>query len=149
MASTPEYIDFSKDDNHNASPQKNVTVNDDPALNKDHEHQHPHLHHDTNAKKGREDEVVYSQDTESEAAAKGLPNIQSNSFHQRQGVNVSKGPMGVIDTEKGSLSQFQTEEDPQTHTLLNFYSRYRIFFHLFIWLVFTGWWIAGLILHGK
>lgn len=30
---------------------------------------------------------------------------------------------------------------------LGLFTTYRIFFHLFVWLVMTGWWIAGLVLH--
>ena len=124
MSPAPEYVDFTVDHNHNASPQQHVAANNDPALRKDHEHQHPHLHHDANAKKDREDKVVYAEDTAMGSAP--MP------------TNTSKKPIDTVDVEKDPLAQLQSEEDPQSHRLSSFYSRYRMFFHLFIWLVFTG-----------
>jgi len=60
----------------------------------------------------------------------------------------------VADVEKGGLfpapsqsSEEDIEKDPKSHKLSNFYSKYRVWFHLVIFTVMTGWWIAGLVLH--
>lgn len=60
----------------------------------------------------------------------------------------------VNDVEKGGLfpapsqsSEEEVEQDPKSHKLSSFYAKYRIWFHLAIFLVMTGWWIAGLVLH--
>ncbi|KAK3714781.1 hypothetical protein LTR37_007515 [Vermiconidia calcicola] len=48
----------------------------------------------------------------------------------------------IINVESGADST----SPPQT-SKASFYRRYRIWFHLAIWLVVTGWWTAGLALH--
>lgn len=101
-------------------------------------HQHAHLHHDANAKKGGQDEVVYSQDKKWKGVDKPLDDTQTNDIQRRKGANASHGSMDTLNQEKGSLSRLDSEEDPHTHTLPNFYLRYRVIFHVFIWLLFTG-----------
>ena len=149
-AGSPDYVDVTvTDETHNASPQKHVIANDDPALDKAHEHHHAHLHHDLNAEKGRNDEVVYSKGTTFESSTVPHQDPQDHDIHRRKHAEVAAGGLPAFgDPEKNGLSPIRSEEDPQTHTFSNLYRRYRLFFHLFIWLLFTGWWIAGLILHG-
>lgn len=129
-------LDYIEDQNHNGTPQKNVIVNEDPALRKDREHRHPHLHHDATAKKGGKDETVYSQGTTFEDSTVPHQDPQDHDLHRRKHADT------LTDPEKADLSHLShvrsEEEDPQTHALSNVYSRYRMFFHLFIWLVFTG-----------
>lgn len=49
---------------------------------------------------------------------------------------------------KTTISSEDEEEPKRNQSLLKrFYAKYSIFVHLAIWLVMTGWWIAGLILH--
>ena len=149
-APAPDYVDVTvTDETHNASPQKHVIANDDLALDKAHEHHHAHLHHDLNAEKGRNDEVVYSKGTTFERSTVPHQDPQDHDIHRRKQAEIAAGGLPAFgDPEKNDLSPIRSEEDPQTHTFSNFYRRYRLFFHLFIWLLFTGWWIAGLILHG-
>lgn len=59
----------------------------------------------------------------------------------------------MVDVEKGGVSPAPTQcdsnepiEEPQTRRS-RFYKKFRPVIHLAIWLLFTGWWIAGLILH--
>lgn len=59
----------------------------------------------------------------------------------------------TVDVEKGGMSPVQTQsdsreesEEPKTKTSA-FYRKYRPYIHSTIWLIMTGWWIAGLILH--
>ena len=59
----------------------------------------------------------------------------------------------VEDIEKGGISDSpsQSEQQPQVDPTevktRNFYHKYRIYIHLAIFALFTGWWIAGLVLH--
>ncbi len=153
MATTPktDFVDVTAtDENHNASAQQHIIASDDPALDKAHEHHHKHLHHDANAEKGREDEVVYSKGTTFEKSTIPHQDPQDHDLNRRIHADVTaSAPSDSKDIEKLGLAPIDSEEDPQTHTFSNFYRRYRIFFHLLIWLFFTGWWIAGLILHGR
>lgn len=121
MAPTSEHSGFPVDGSHDGCfHQDKARAHNDPVLKKSLEHQHAHLHHDANAKKGGEDEVVYSHTTTMENA-----HVSGRSAH-------------MVEPEKSSLDQLSSEEDPQTHTLSSFYSKYRLLLHLFIWLLFTG-----------
>ena len=127
---------------HDSAPQPHHLIpNNDPALNTSNEHQHTHLHHDSNGAKGHHDDtVVYSTGTTDGKSTIPHPDEQDQHLARRGHAEVTKaspGTMGsVTDAEKaGSGSE---EYDPQTHTASSFYRRYRIFFHLFFWLVMTG-----------
>ncbi|KAM0719336.1 hypothetical protein Q7P37_005241 [Cladosporium fusiforme] len=59
----------------------------------------------------------------------------------------------TVDVEKGGISPAPTQsnsrepsEEPVTRKS-KFWRKFRPFFHLIIWLIMTGWWIAGLVLH--
>ena len=123
---------------HNASPQDHVIENDDPALNEAHEHSHSHMHHDKRAEQGRKDEVVYSEGTTFERSTIPRQDPRDHDPARRRYADPSKGNTGILDEEKIINPETLDETDPRTHTLSNFYLRYRIFFHLFIWLFFTG-----------
>lgn len=122
---------------HNTSSQYHVRPNPDPALDLSHEHRHQHLHHDAFAEKGREDEVVYSKGTTFEKSTIPDESPLDHELHRRY--HPGKGEVEVGDTEKGISPVRYQEEDLQTHSFSNFYAKYRIFFHLFIWLLFTGY----------
>ena len=143
----PEYHDPTQGgaQMHNASSQLHVVPNSDPALEASHEHHHRHLHHDAFAEKGREDEVVYSKGTTFERSTIPDENPQDHELHRRH--HQEKGEVEVGDAEKGITPVRYEEEDPQTHTFSRFYGRYRIFFHLFIWLLFTGYVILHALRH--
>ena len=128
---------------HNPSAQHNVVASDDPALDRAYEHHHAHIHHDANAEEGREDEVVYTEGTTFEPRVTPHQDAQDHRLHrQKQAEPMEKSVKSNADSEGGStsvgLGHIQSEEDPQTHAGSTFYQRYRIFFHLFIWLLFTG-----------
>jgi CNT family concentrative nucleoside transporter len=61
----------------------------------------------------------------------------------------------VVDVEKGEgkISPAPTQSDTHEESTApkspgqKFYKMFRPFIHAFIWLLFTGWWIAGLVLH--
>ena len=140
--STPGYLDVTKaPDHHNASAQHPVVENSDSALDVSHGHPHRHLHHGEHAEQGELGEPLYSEGNTFEKST--IPNQDDHQYHdpaRRRHVGLSKASAGLEDKEKGDLSLNGLEEDdPRTHTLSNFYRKYRIFFHLFVWLFFTGY----------
>ncbi|MCJ1273042.1 hypothetical protein MMC21_000831 [Puttea exsequens] len=135
-------------ESHNLSSQHHVITNHDPALDKSHEHHHQHLHHDANAEKGRQDEVVYSKGTTFEKSTVPHQDPQDHDLHRRKHAE-DGGKSRNPDPERLDLEPVELEDDPQSHNFSRFYRRYRMFFHLVIWFFFTGWWIAGLVLHGS
>ncbi|KAJ5606518.1 hypothetical protein N7510_009299 [Penicillium lagena] len=117
-----------KDDDH-VAPQSEI----DPALQPEHQHQHAHLHHTAFAERGRDDDVIYTKDASFEKG--NVPD-----------------PTPLDHTPKS-----QSDDNKDVETADNYpaqrpwYRRvlkhWRHFAHAVIWLLFTGWWIAGLILH--
>ncbi|OQE43080.1 hypothetical protein PENCOP_c003G07124 [Penicillium coprophilum] len=98
----------------------------DPALDPENQHHHAHHHHTAFAEKGREDEVIYTKDVPFEKGPEPTPLEQS-----------SKNS----DEEAG-------ENLPAQRTWYRRVGRqWRHMVHAVVWLLFTGWWIAGLILH--
>ncbi|KAJ5156262.1 hypothetical protein N7492_009065 [Penicillium capsulatum] len=105
----------------------------DPALQPEHQHTHTHHHHTNFAVQGRQEEVVYSNDSAFE-----------------KGIVPEPTPL-----DHGSKSQSQSEKDEEAGesqpVKRSWYRRLvkhqRHIVHVVIWLLFTGWWIAGLILH--
>ncbi|KAF2813121.1 H+/nucleoside cotransporter-like protein [Mytilinidion resinicola] len=142
---------------HNSSPQVGVVPNTDPALDVSHEHAHQHLHHSAFAEKGRTDEIVYSKGTTQEPQT--VPDADPNDDYLRRRHHVApeKGhhPGQEKDIEAGNVEDVEDKnslsprvtEDPQNHRFAKFYSQWKIVFHVFLGMLFTGWWIASLILH--
>ncbi|KAI7521246.1 hypothetical protein KC316_g19597, partial [Hortaea werneckii] len=74
-------------------------------------------------------------------------------------VKASESPLGGPRTSKISrkatclpqvalrAARTAPEPDPKDHKFANFYSKYRIVFHLLMFGVVTGWWVSGLVLH--
>ena len=123
---------------HNASAQRHVIPNNDPALEKSHEHHHGHLHHSAHAEQGREDDTVYTKGTTFEKSTIPHQDPQYHDLYRRRLVSQTNMTTEAVDAEKGALSPVRSEEDPQTHTFSKFYAKYRVFFHFFTWLLFTG-----------
>jgi len=140
------------DHGHNPSMQRDVDENPDLALHYSHEHQHKHLHHNRASLAGRHDEVLYSEGTTYDKAHIDPKGPQDYVHHQLRDPHNEKSEFPG-DTEKGAIEEPTrldsngSEDDGQKHRLSRNYSKYKIFVHLFIWLLFTGWWIAGLVMH--
>ncbi|KAG5940720.1 hypothetical protein E4U53_007550 [Claviceps sorghi] len=58
-----------------------------------------------------------------------------------------KAEAGVVSTRRGSADHDDAASSSSSNRLQRFYRQYRPFFHLFYFLLFTGWWIASLVLH--
>lgn len=136
---------------HNPSVQHGVDTNPDLALHYSHEHQHGHLHHGHKASVSadKHDHVVYATGAEDKTTDRNLLGKPSQDYSQHV-LRDEKADYNIADTEKGNSSptRLSSEEgDGKKHRVSSFYKKYRIFFHLAIWLLFTAWWIVGLIYH--
>ncbi|OAP56205.1 hypothetical protein AYL99_09384 [Fonsecaea erecta] len=139
---------------HNPSLQRDVDENPDLALHYSHEHQHRHVHHGRPSLTGRRDEVLYADGTTIDEHI-GSKNPQDYVKHKLRGPSGpvdEKDFISTGDAEKGDVDATRvlsngSADDGRRHRFSRAYGKYKIFVHLFIWLLFTGWWIAGLVLH--
>lgn len=134
-----EYLDVTEDQSrsHNASSQDHVQMNNDPALDVANEHAHGHLHHAPYAEQGRV-ETEYSKGTTYENSNIPSQDSHDQNLHRRHGPNDPEASAQFADAEKGIPSPDRSDEDPRFHRISNGYLQYRVFFHLLIWLLFTG-----------
>ncbi|KAI1415501.1 H+/nucleoside cotransporter-like protein [Hypoxylon sp. FL1857] len=119
---------------HNSSLQVDVAPNPDPALQFANEHRHPHLHHGGLAADpaSHEDELVLYSKSEPD---KSIEKPQDYAAAEKS----------VTDEESGNVGHIQGEESEQKSFLAYWYQRLRAYVHATIWLVFTAWWIYGLV----
>lgn len=135
----PEYHDVTADVAHNASTQHHVAPNHDPAPDLVHEHHHGHLHHDASVEKGQGIELVLSKDTALEKSSIPYHAHHDRDLPQRHPSNNGPGSIEAIDAEKIAMNSPPSEEEgPQSQKVSGLYARYRIYFHFFLWLFFTG-----------
>ncbi|KAL7908371.1 Na+ dependent nucleoside transporter C-terminus domain-containing protein [Trichoderma velutinum] len=129
-----------------------VHHNPDPALEPAHQHQHHHKHHSDRVDAAGHDDAVYTKGTNMDPT---LVPVQDHTHDVR---SIDKEhihtPPDYSDHEKvGQTGIVRTGIDPdetgsQRHWYFGIPYRYfRAFVHIFIFLLFTGWWIASLILH--
>ena len=111
------------------------------------EHHPDHVHHDSYVEKGREDGAIYSHSTTFKESTFLHQNPQDHDLHRRRHSDPAKDTAAAVDSEQ-SICHNNAEEHSQFHIFSRSYKRNRIIFHLLFGVVFTGWWIAGLILHG-
>lgn len=128
---------------HNPAAQHDVIAIDKAALGRNIEHYPAHIYHDANAEESRETEVVYSKGNTIEPRVIPHQNPRDHDMHHRKQAEATDStiPSG-LNPENGStsiaLGSIQSEEDPRTHTASNIYRRYRVFFHVILWLFFTA-----------
>ncbi|RMZ77518.1 hypothetical protein DV737_g4345, partial [Chaetothyriales sp. CBS 132003] len=137
---------------HNASAQRDVDANPDLVLHYSHEHQHAHLHHGrkTSIAKDKEEHVAYATGGDEPRRELLESSSQDYTTHKLRVADQDKPEFGVQDSEMGVISPTRLSEvegDGKKGRVSRFYRKYRIFFHLAIWLLFTAWWIVGLIYH--
>ena len=125
---------------HNTSWQDGVIPNPDAALDISHEHRHEHLHHSATALKGREHETVtYSYGTHPDESV--VPDDKTHESHVHQRWRSTSKDEDVDSAEKGGVIdsvESASSEEKEKGRFAKFYTRWRIFFHLFIFLFFTG-----------
>jgi CNT family concentrative nucleoside transporter len=133
--------------------QHHIVKNLDPALDPAHEHSHTHLHHSANAEKGRHDDPVYSIGTTGEKSDIPDQDPMDHALHRRghperhlssaDGKDLKDPAMtydAKYDVENGSggnAGGVEGEEKKKSR-FERIYRRYRILFHLGIFLLFTG-----------
>lgn len=116
-----------------------VVHNSVQSMDMSREHHHGHLHHDAKVERGQEGEITYSEGTIIEKGTTSLEDQQNHTLHRRNYTNpIKSGSLEIVDTEKADIIPVAAEEDPQSLGFSTIYIRYRVFFHLVIWLVFTG-----------
>ncbi|CAK4031699.1 H+ nucleoside cotransporter [Lecanosticta acicola] len=125
-------------------------LREDPALDPTHQHQHPHLHHTARASHDGNDQPRYTTGTTNEPSI--IPNASPQDHGQLHQDADKKADYHVADVEKGNVSPVtpttSLDQSPeQSGKGARFYRRYRIWVHLALWIVATGWWTAGLGLH--
>lgn len=132
---------------HNASSQRDVSTNPDLVLHYSHEHEHQHSHHHKKSIQGRDDEVVYSHGHDVEKS--NVPNQNAQDSHH-QAYHTEAKPFskaGVVqhDAEKGMISPAltQEEDDPRSHRVSGFYSKWKIFFHAAFLALMTGYVVSN------
>lgn len=135
---------------HNTSPMPGVARNPDPALDVVKEHHHEHLHHDANAEKGHNefDHPAYTTGTTDEPHVIPRADRNEDALHRRRHApaehDIEKTGGLEYEEKQGSLSKGRNssdpeiEEEPRRHFFARFYRKYRVFFHVFIGLLFTG-----------
>ncbi|KAH8649851.1 Na+ dependent nucleoside transporter C-terminus-domain-containing protein [Xylariales sp. PMI_506] len=135
---------------HNASPQVGVDANPDPALDYTQEHRHEHTHHFGPAateKAKHDDDVMYSSNTVEESRRDILDTpAQDYTTHKlRQGSPVEKS----VDEESGNVGAIEGDEGEKDNSVGGRVKRYwrtiRPFVPIVVWMVFTAWWIYGLV----
>jgi CNT family concentrative nucleoside transporter len=96
----------------------------------------------------RDDETGYSKGPMLDKVTVPYQESEAHDLHRRCQADDMKMHTENADPEKADGSPAHSEDpDARQRKSPTFYARYRIFFHLGIWLFFTGWWIATLVLH--
>ncbi|KAG8167771.1 hypothetical protein KVR01_003460 [Diaporthe batatas] len=128
---------------HNSSAQQNVYVNPDPALDISNEHHHPHVHHNKTALPDEKDDIVFAKSS-NKYTGDDEKNAPAPDYKVRQMSSSN-------DEESGRVGDIADEgEAKKSFSFRSLYRRYvwlRAGIHAFIWLVWTVWWIHGLVRH--
>ncbi|KAH7149036.1 Na+ dependent nucleoside transporter C-terminus-domain-containing protein, partial [Dactylonectria estremocensis] len=134
--------------------------NSDPALDPKNQHHHEHHHHSARVDAEGHDDAVYTTGTTVDPTA--VP-VQSHLHHHGHGVEAAHAdekpkaadgthttPPDYSDHEKMEPGIVSTTDDTGSNRhgkLGPLYRHRRPLIHLFVFLLFTGWWIASLVLH--
>ena len=130
MAPEPDSSELPHDNQQNTSSRSIELDTKSAILGDGIDRHHSHLHHDANVEKSTHDEVVYSKHKPLESPR--------NDVQRRRGANDPEDFSDSLNHEKGSLNRLDADEDSQPHTFSRFYAKYRMIFHIFVWLLFTG-----------
>jgi concentrative nucleoside transporter, CNT family len=115
--------------------------NSDPALQESHQHRHEHLHHSPRVDAHDHHDPVYTKGTTFGSTL--VP--EQDKLHKHEGEK--NGLPEYSDQEKNGVITRDEEEGERPSGAKAYYRRFRPFVHLFIFLLFTGWWITGLVLY--
>lgn len=112
-------------DNASRDIESQVSPGEDPALQPEHQHHHSHHHHTAFAEKGREDEVVYSNETA--GFEKGIVPEPTPLDHASKSQSQSTGDEETGNTQPAPRAWYRRLTKHWRHGA-----------HLVIWLLFTG-----------
>ncbi|KAF1935559.1 H+/nucleoside cotransporter-like protein [Clathrospora elynae] len=142
---------------HNGSPMPGVVRNNDPALDIAREHDHQHVHH--SARAAHPDNIVYTTGTTDDRSNVPNASAQDSHVHHRhpldekhasQDLEKAGGYDYEVEKATGSSSDPEGEvEKKERYSFSVLYRRFRLPIHIFIGALFTGWWIASVIVHRK
>jgi CNT family concentrative nucleoside transporter len=141
---------------HNASAQQGVAPSNDLALHVSQEHQHEHLHHSGRA--AHDDHIVYTTGTTDERSIIPDPSAQDHGLHHRLPEKHGLHEQGAyeknadVDYEEKGTRGSSTDPEAEVETKSKWsvgalYRRFRWAVHIFLAALFTGWWIASVVLH--
>ena len=144
MSSTADDVHVRDGD---VSLEQNMIHGDVSAPQSHNEHHPDHVHNNSYVEKGREDGAIYSHGTTFKESTFLHQDPQDHDLHRRRQSDPANETAAAVDPAQ-SMFYSNAEGHSQIHIFSRSYKRNRIIFHLLIGVVFTGWWIAGLILHG-
>lgn len=132
------------------TPEITGLHHNDAALDPSHQHHHSHLHH-SDGVITPDNEPAYTRDTTN--FEKPLVPIQSNPSSPIREHAAGEKQLGGMDEEKAH-SDLTPESDPEDYDdqgkkkyFKIYYRKFRPAVHALVFCLFTGWWIASLILH--
>ena len=146
MSPTPDSVDGI---DCNSSRHQHVIQIHFPSLPHSQAHTCDHINHDNRPRKNRAEEVICTDCTITKEST--VPHHESHIDDlekERRTIMRPEPAAATIPELQGTMRSSQSHEEPQSNTFSRVIKRYRIFIHLLLWIAFTGWWIAGLILHG-
>ncbi|KAF7557298.1 hypothetical protein G7Z17_g755 [Cylindrodendrum hubeiense] len=136
--------------------------NSDPALDPANQHHHQHHHHSARVDAEGHDDAVYTTGTTVDPSVVPLQStLHKHDIETSKGLENDEKPKPVdgthgtppdySDHEKMEPGIVSTTDDngsiPRYGKLGPLYRHRRVLTHLFIGMLFTGWWIASLVLH--
>jgi len=131
---------------HNGSMQPGVARNPDLALNISREHEHEHVHHSAHAVHHDNSQPVYTTGTTDEKVSKLLqPSAQDSHVPHRHVEHDIEKTGGIAnydekDTRSSSNDpegEYESKKKPWYSPSV-LYRKYRLLFHIFFGLLFTG-----------
>lgn len=138
--------------------------NSDPALDPANQHRHEHHNHSPRVDADGHDDAVYTTGTTTDPTAvppqshlhkHGVESAKDLKDDEKlklsDGAHAAHTPPDYSDHEKMEPGLISTTDDHGSQTrggkLAPLYRHRRVLIHLFIGMLFTGWWIASLVLH--
>lgn len=122
-----------------------TAVNRDPALDANTQDHHQDIHHAT----ARNDDVsdIPKTTVNPPHIPPQLP-LSSSASYEKDGIPTTQDVEDVEKGTQGTDSDGATgEPEKRRWAFSTVYRKYKIFFHIFYFVFFTGWWIAGLVLN--
>lgn len=139
MATSPSKSSIGDNPNgHKNFEQTSGQWNENPASNVAHKHNQTQSHHGLPQSIKQDQDSGYPKGPTFEKDILANEGANDQAVYQHQDSTKSKLPADFIDSENGPPSLDHSERDSRARSFSKIYLRYRIIFHLLIWLLFTG-----------